>query len=535
MSDKRIGAYFIDKGVVSNEQLSFCIKIQKSNGNSQLGQVLKHYNFVSESDIADALAQQVGWEVFTGQYVLDEDVVKILGLEFLMENVVFPLAGGQTAMVVLARTDDTATTDIIIKKIGKQVRFYLGLESAIRHALGCHNTPMPVAPQCLTSGDQLLVWFEELIRQAVLVNASDIHIEPSAKAIEIRFRVDGLLRFIDSLKLILLPKLVNIIFNKAEVTISDFYHFHDARFTHICLNHELDIRVSHIPSVHGSALVLRLLDKNKAAMKLTDLGYDEKHWDLIEANLIRPDGVTLIVGPTGCGKTTSLYAMLNILKSISRKIVTVEDPVEVRLPLITQLQIQEARGVGFGESVRAFLRHDPDIMLIGEIRDGQTAQESMRAAMTGHKVFATLHTTRALDALLRLNDLGVQTHYIAHCLSMVMAQRLVRKLCPHCKSSRSVNKNLLRPYLQKYLSWDEQVIFEPKGCERCSNGFMGRTVIAEILTIDETVKSIIFRKQWDLLEEQVMAGSGYISFVDDAKRIILQGISSLDEIVRILG
>ncbi len=535
MNTQPIGTYLIDQGLLSQEQLSFCLKVQKSNGGSRLGQVLKHYNFVGELDVARALAYQIGWELFTGEYVLDQDLAGQLGWAFLIEKGIFPLKSEGRPSVILTRTDDTATTDRIALKAGSQIHFYLGVESAVRHALGQHTPSQAAAPQQFESKDQLLIWFEELIRQALLARASDIHIEPSSKAVEIRFRVDGILVFVDSLKLILLPRLVNIIFNKAEVTISDFHHFHDARFTQYCLNRELDIRVSHVPSVQGSALVLRLLDKDKAAMSLTDLGYGDRHWDLIEANLIRPDGVSLIVGPTGCGKTTSLYAMLNYLKSISRKIVTVEDPVEVRLPLTTQLQVQEARGIGFSESVRAFLRHDPDIMLIGEIRDAETAQEAMRAAMTGHKVFATLHTTRALDALLRLNDLGVQAHYIAHCLTMIMAQRLVRKLCPHCKSLRTVKKEAVKSYLRKYLSKDEQDVYEPVGCDDCVKGFAGRTMVAEIITIDDAIKNAIIKGQWDLLQEQTGMHSGYISFTDDGQRLINEGMTSLDEIMRVLG
>ncbi len=531
---QRLGALLVEQGSLKPEQLDFGLNVQKNNGHARIGQVLKHYHFITELDIARALSHQVGWPLYTGVYVLDEPLAKRLGFDFLKEKCIFPLRLAQDLVFVLVRTDDTSTTDTIVRALCRPPRFMVGLESQVRKALEAHEHREEQASPAI-EGDDILTWFEALLEKAVAQSATDIHIEPSQKAVEIRLRMDGLLRFTDSLRLAHLPKLVNIVFNKADVNISDFYHFHDARFSHACSGRVVDVRVSHVPGVHGSTLVLRLLDKNKTAIALTDLGYTQKHWGLIEESLMKPDGVTLIVGPTGCGKTTSLYAMLNSLKDLSRKIVTIEDPVEMQLPLMTQVQVHEGRGITFGSSVRAFLRHDPDMMLVGEVRDKETAIEAMRAAMTGHKVFATLHATRAADALLRLNDLGAQAHYVANCLTMIIAQRLVRKLCPKCRDIKSVRKADMKNFYHKYLCDESMPVAFSVGCEHCDHGYQGRTIVAEVLFFNAQIQEAVARQEWASLKEILRNSDRYISFEEDARRLVAEGITSLEEIVRVLG
>jgi type II secretory ATPase GspE/PulE/Tfp pilus assembly ATPase PilB-like protein len=267
-------------------------------------------------------------------------------------------------------------------------------------------------------------------------------------------------------------------------------------------------------------------------MDLSELGYSAKLSKIIQKLIHKPDGISLIVGPTGCGKTTTLYAILNSLKSIENKIIAIEDPVEIQMPLMTQVQINEKRGINFPQSVRAFLRHDPDIILIGEIRDQLTAQEALRAVMTGHQVFSTLHTNRAIDTFFRLHDLGLPFTYMADHLSMIISQRLVRKLCPACKRERKLE---MQSYVNhKYLNTLDHNVFYAVGCGFCRGGYRGQTVVAEILIIDEKISDFLSSQDMVGLKKYVK-DNNHLSMFDDARRLIESGITSIEEAQRILG
>ena len=279
--------------------------------------------------------------------------------------------------------------------------------------------------------------------------------------------------------------LVNVVFSRAEITVSEFYKFHDARFSHTYLNHTVDIRVSCIPSIFGPCLVLRLLDITKTLINLENLGFYNTHLETISRIAKKPHGIIIVAGPTGSGKTTTLYAILNKLKNISAKVITIEDPVEIKMPLINQVQINEKQDITFAHATRAFLRHDPNIILIGEIRDPDTAKEAIRASLTGHKVLSTLHTNTAIDSIYRLNDLGIDLSHIANSVLAVISQRLVRKLCPFCKRRVTIKKEALpesfREEFEKDI--DDIRVYKARGCPHCQGGYKGRTVIAEILRV----------------------------------------------------
>lgn len=537
MNNERLGDILIKQGVLGPAELNFCLSVQKNNGSHRLGQLLSHYNFVDEISIAKAVASQVGWSFFDGSYIGNKQLISQFGLHFLIEKRVFPLKSEEGSVFIISRINDTQTTDMIITKLGYRPSFMIGLEKSLDKALSIlakDQSNELVQTNSLADIENLNLWFDNCLKMAIEQSVSDIHIESSQKVIEIRFRIDGILIFIESLPLTFLSKLVNIIFHRAEVTISDFGHFHDAKFIHNFGERQIDVRVSHLPSVNGSSLVLRLLDKGKTAMKLSELGYGPRPWQLIEDNLIKPEGIVLVVGPTGCGKTTTLYAMLNSLKSIESKIVTVEDPIEIQLPLMTQIQINERKGISFPQTIRGFLRHDPDIILVGEIRDQQTAQEALRAAMTGHLVFSTLHTNRALDAILRLHDLGLPFVHLADHISMIIAQRLLRKLCPACKKIKKVHRRDVTKAQIKYLNDVEQEVYVAQGCPQCRNGFIGQIVVAEVFPINEAVGEFITKG--DLLNlKKLFREGGYSTMTDEARRLIVEGLTSLEEAQRVLG
>jgi len=303
---------------------------------------------------------------------------------------------------------------------------------------------------------------------------------------------------------------------------------------HRYLNRDVDVRVSHIPCINGPSLVLRLLDKNKTAVGLSALGFIPQHLALIRSHLMKPEGIILIVGPTGCGKTTTLYGMLNDLKSISRKIITIEDPVEIESSLMTQVQISHKRQITFGHAVRAFLRHDPNMILIGEIRDQETAREALRAAMTGHKVFATVHANRPVDAILRLNDLGIPYSHLAGNLTMIITQRLLRRLCPFCTIHKSFLKDQLEPYERPYIEEDDQGISLAQGCDQCIHGFKGRIAAAEILAVNDEIETLIGEGDITGIRQYLKQGQ-YRTLFHDARQFIREGITSIEEAVRVLG
>ena len=386
-------------------------------------------------------------------------------------------------------------------------------------------------------GDELKELLDELLNDAIIHNATDIHIEPEEKISTIRFRIDGILYFKFCIPLEVHNNLINVVFSRAEITVSDFYRFHDARFQHSYSDHSVDIRVSCIPSVSGPALVLRLLDVSKTLITLENLGFDALHFDNISRIARKPHGIIIITGPTGSGKTTTLYAVLNQLKSLSTKVLTIEDPVEIKMPLINQVQINEKQGISFAHATRAFLRHDPNIILIGEIRDSDTAQEAIRASITGHRVLSTLHTNTAVDSIYRLHDLGIDLSYIANSILCVISQRLIRKLCPFCRKRVRVKKEMIPDSFKNLLLGEGEDgirLFKAGGCEHCQSGYRGRTVIAEILDFDEDVRDMVASGKLDQLRHK-WREKAYLTLEQDAVMLLLKGQTSLEEAERILG
>jgi len=300
------------------------------------------------------------------------------------------------------------------------------------------------------------------------------------------------------------------------------------------LERKVDIRFNQLPTIYGPEIVLRLLYKQDD-IPLKDLGYSEHNWNLIKKAIKTPEGIILVTGPTGCGKSTTLSALLNQIKSINKKIITIEDPVERTNSLMSQVEIKASQNLTYAEGIRAFLRHDPNVLLVGEIRDSQTARECLRAANLGLQIFSTLHSNNPVSAILRLKDLGVEPFNIASFLTAVISQRLVRKLCPHCKIPMGVDKKKLEPFEAKYLKNDIQVIYRPVGCDRCKGGYLNRTVIAEVMLIDDEIEDLINKDRLGDISVLLKDRGTYKSMIEDIRSLIFNGETSIDEAVRILG
>ncbi len=547
MPVQEIGSILLSSKVVTKEQLEFALAIQKSISPGQrLGRVLKYYNFASDEQIAQALAKQVGWKYFDTKYVLDLPVIEKIGLDFLIDRAFVPVETENELAFIFAYPFDIEATDLLASLGLRDKEFYIGGEGTIRAHLELLKNKkikqeidkrINLLKERGVVNDELKELLDELLNDAIIHNATDIHIEPEEKISTIRFRIDGILYFKFCIPLEVHNNLINVVFSRAEITVSDFYRFHDARFQHAYSDHSVDIRVSSIPSVFGPALVLRLLDVNKTLITLPNLGFDALHFDNISRIVRKPHGIIIITGPTGSGKTTTLYAILNQLKDLSTKVLTIEDPVEIKMPLINQVQINEKQGISFAHATRAFLRHDPNIILIGEIRDADTAQEAIRASITGHRVLSTLHTNTAVDSIYRLHDLGIDLSYIANSILCVISQRLIRKLCPFCKKRVRVKKeNMPDSFKNLLLGENENEIrlFKAGGCEHCQGGYKGRTVIAEILDFDEEIRDMVASGKLDQLRHKWREKSP-LTLEQDAGALLLKGQTSLEEAERILG
>jgi len=533
---EKLGNILLRKRLVTETQLGFCLEIQKLT-RQKIGEVLRYYNLVGDEDIGRSLADQIGWKYYEGEYTPDLKLIERLGMDFWIKGNAYPAKNGETNFV-FAEIDDTETTDYLLKEGYKDENFYVGVQGSIQYALSLLRQQLRESALKQNLGpqtDNLKDYFNQLLEKALARGATDIHIEPGERISQARFRIDGILYFDSVLSMELHCQLVNIIFNMAQITVSEFLRFHDARFDYKVAGHTLDVRVSCIPSIHGPTIVLRLLDRDKTIIPLTMLGYEKQHWQNICRAIASPFGITLVTGPTGSGKTTTLYSILNYLKSLETKILAIEDPVEVQLPLITQVQINEKQDISFGAATRSFLRHDPDIIFVGEIRDSDTAAEAVRASITGHKVFSTLHTNTACDAILRLMDLGIGASYLASSLNCVISQRLVRKLCRFCKKEVNLDGVNLSPGLKRYLSGENLSVYIPVGCGKCLDGYWGRTAIAEVLVVTPPVQDLIEAQDFRALKKAIYENPEYVTLARDAARLVKGGITSIEEAARIVG
>jgi type IV pilus assembly protein PilB len=538
----KIGELLLNNGLITQEKLNLGVETKRINPKERLGSILRHYNFINDFQIAQMLSLQIRWKLYMGPYEPDREIIDKIGIDELIKHQIFPLKNGHKPAFVVPYVDNVDMTDSLKSILGPQeVFFYIGLEKDVRDALDLivleENRKNLSAKVCsVESIEAIPQWLDSMIRLAVMTRCTDIHFHPSSKAAEIRFRIDGLLTPVCCLKQEYIKPIANIILTKCKANPGD-YQIQDGsfEFEHTDKARKIDIRFSQIPSVHGPSIVLRLLDKARTSIPLRSLGYSEHNWKVINQAIKAPHGIILVTGPTGCGKSTTLYAMLNHIKSLERKILTVEDPVEMDHSLMTQLQVNATQELTFSRAIRAFLRQDPDIILVGEIRDNETATEAMRASITGHQIFSTLHTNDPVTALLRLKDLGIEPINIAACLNVVVSQRLVRKLCPHCKKESTSYRSSLDPIESKYLINDLQRLYRAEGCDKCNHGYWGRTVVAEVLVLDQKIKDLIGKDLIGEINGLLLTDPGHQTMLDDMQRLLDEGVTSLEEAVRVLG
>lgn len=534
---KRFGDILVDGGLITATQLQEALNYGRENG-VKLGGALQELGFVNEIAVAKTLAAQLKIPfVDLEKIVIDPAIVKLLP-ELLARKHKLIAIGRKDGQLLVAFSDPLNI--FAIDEVNQQTKDTLvvcvSVASLIQNAVD--KSYVKVGQGSIDGGDtdneesEAVGIVNDLLLQAVKEEASDIHIEPCTDVVRARLRVDGILHVAKEFPITMHPNIISRIKIMAGLDIGERRKPQDGRFDIPVSGRDFDIRTSTLPLNRGEKVVMRLLDKSKIKISLQDLGFSKKQFDLFVEHLANPHEIVLVTGPTGSGKTTTLYGALNKINSVDRNIVTVEDPVEYELKGINQVQVNVKADMTFSSALRSILRQDPDVVMIGEIRDVETAEIAIQAALTGHLVMSTLHTNDAAGAITRLIDMGIAPFLIASSVGMVVAQRLVRLLCPQCKTSFTATEEVQRDLGIKYKA--DREFYKPVGCPKCDgSGYRGRVAIYEILPITETLETLIMEKASSHAIYRQAQKEGLISLREAGLRKALSGQTSLNEVLRV--
>lgn len=558
---RRLGQLLIEAGVISKEQLTEALDDQMRSG-ERLGAILIKKGFISEMDLVVALAKQMRLPIVNPLKINIPDEIQNLILQETAEKylaVPFGLVGNVLHVATSDPTNRLAVDDLRFLT-QKTIKLHVAPESAIRQILenrkNLSNESLDEALRSLTEeidiiGDSqdevdladlrgeavnapVVKLVNSLLTDAIRKKASDIHIEPYEKTLRIRYRIDGVLYEIMKPPVKYKNAIASRIKIMSNLDIAERRLPQDGRIKAKIIGKEIDFRVSCLPTIFGEKIVLRILDKSNLQIDMTQLGFEPDQFEAFRKAIHQPYGMVLVTGPTGSGKTTTLYSALTELNKTERNISTVEDPVEYNLPGINQVQVHEAIGLTFSAALRAFLRQDPDIIMVGEIRDHETAEIAVKAALTGHLVLSTLHTNDAPSTITRLINMGVEPFLVASALNLALAQRLVRKLCDQCKViDNSVTPELLLDIgvPERYI--DNFVCFKARGCPACNNtGYRGRIALYEVMPISEEIQELILANApaAEIKKEAIRLGMKTLRASGINK--IRDGITSIEEVLR---
>jgi len=548
--NKPIGQLLEELGFITESQIKVALDVQRASPKF-FGEVLQDLDFITSSEIAEAIAIQSNLEfVNLDSVVPSMEALKLVPQEIATARNILPISVDEKYIIVATQeVNDLVTQDYIRKISHRQVKFVVGDNNSIaRYAqIYYHQLSNPIEIEIKNMVKETLEGLEInlphlvnlVLNNAVKDRVTDIHITPEASVSNIFFRIDGVLQHYYALPLELHQQIVARIKIISDLDISEQRQPQDGAFSYNFLNEDFDLRVSTLPTNHGENIVMRLLGKNSSLSSLTHLGFSEENTKKVEGYFNKPYGIILVVGPTGSGKTTTLYSALRKIDSLKKNILTIEDPIEYKFSFIKQTQLNEKAGYSFNSAIRAFMRQDPDVMLVGEIRDTETAELAVRASITGHLVLSTLHTNDAIGTIPRLGDLQIPPYLIGSGLLAVIAQRLVRKLCPKCKKEKEFsNEELLHEGVSQRVitKYPDYTIYEAVGCENCHDtGYTGRQVIIEILEIDEDLEAMISQKSATLDILKKAQEKGMHSMREDGFIKILTGVTTFEEVSRVVS
>ncbi len=555
MTKIRLGDQLLKNGLITQDQIEIAITEQRKT-DLPLGQLFVDLGFVTEAIVRDMLSEAQGHEsIDLSKVVPDPDAIKLVPKNIALRSLSLPIRyDHEEHLLELATTDlyNVVTLDRIRSLLPETVTLkpILASESDLRKALDTFYgyelsvdgilkeietgivDHQSIEQQSSEEYDQPLVRLvNAILTDAVKRDASDIHFNPEHGFLRLRYRIDGVLRQIRSLHKDYWSAIAVRLKVMADLNIAETRTPQDGRISLKVGGKPIDFRVSVQPTTNGENIVLRILDRSKGIVPLDDLNLFEENLELLKLIMSRPEGIILVTGPTGSGKTTTLYSMLNHRKSIEVNIMTLEDPVEYPIDLIRQTSISDSAKMDFASGIKALMRQDPDIILVGEVRDEETAEMAFRAAMTGHQVFTTLHTNSALGAISRLTDIGIKPHILSGNIIGVVGQRLVRKLCTHCKTERPAEE-----YEKIILDAPEiTTLYDAKGCDKCNNtGFKGRLSLIEILKLNEEIDELIAHKATIKELKDATDKSGFRPMVEDGVRRVLAGQTTLEEVGRVI-
>ncbi|MGD9633708.1 MAG: type II secretion system ATPase GspE [Pirellulales bacterium] len=556
--EKALGDALVRGGKLDAQSLDRALRIRTDNHEGLL-QLLPKLALVSERDLAEAVAQQLGLPLVTKRDyptlpVLEDQI----SARFLRESHLLPLSIDHDGIVVaMADPFDRYAMDALGLVAGRpvfpRVAVPAELEAAIERLYGRNRPTSGQSVEAVTgsvddsidldverlkdlaSEAPVIRLVNQLIGTALDSRASDIHIEPFEDRLKMRYRIDGILREMDPPPNHLRAAIVSRIKIMARLNIAERRLPQDGRIKLAIRGTPVDLRVATVPTLHGESVVLRLLNRESVRLDFAALGIHGRSLETYLRILEHPHGILLVTGPTGSGKTTTLYASLVRLNTPERKILTVEDPIEYQLDGINQIQVKPSIGLDFASMLRSLLRHDPDIIMVGEIRDSKTAEIAVQAALTGHLVLSTLHTNNAAASITRLLDMGIQDYLLTSTINGVAAQRLVRTLCPHCREPYQAMTELVELLgLRRYSAAESILLYRARGCEECGGtGFFGRTSIFETLVMDDTIRQLILRHAESNELHRAAVGQGMLSMYDDGMIKALAGETTIEEVLKV--
>ena len=554
---KPLGQVLINKGILSEDQLRISL-LEQMKSNQPIGKLLVSLGFVSEATLRDALSESLGKQsIDLSNAIVDPSGLKLIPRELAKRHHLLPLDYDQESRrltIAIADINDIVALDKLRGLAGDDIEIdtllagETEIDRAIDQSYGHELSIDGILHEIETgeidfrglqsSADEysqpVVRLIDSILTDAVKRESSDIHFEPEAGFLRIRYRIDGMLRQIRSLHKTYWPAMAVRIKVLAGMNIAETRAPQDGRIALNMRGRQIDFRVSVQPTIHGENIVLRILDRQKGIVPLDGLGLAERQLDQLKLMIARPEGIVFVTGPTGSGKTTTLYSILNHINSEGVNIMTLEDPVEYPMTLVRQTSASESLKLDFASGIRSIMRQDPDIILVGEVRDADTAAMALRAAMTGHQVYSTLHTNSAIGAIPRLLDIGVLPDIMAGNIIGIIAQRLIRRLCVRCKVPYQAEAHEAH-VLGSLTDGARPIIYRPGGCERCDfQGYRGRMAIMELLRVNGDMDELIARRSTVREMRQLATRQGFATLADDGLRRVLDGSTSLDEVGRVV-
>ncbi|MGN0519975.1 MAG: GspE/PulE family protein [Candidatus Fimenecus sp.] len=545
----------VDAGIVTEAQVEEALEIQKTS-KALIGSILTQLGYCTEEDIARILAQKTGYRyVSIDEIGVNVAAANLITPETAVRNNVLPLyQEDKTLYVAMKNPNDIITIDNLHLMTGLEicplVVSDMELAAAIENFANMNSAvdsydeddlpDMPEESEELSIDDKPAVQLvNQIINNAIKSGASDVHVEALEKMMRVRFRIDGVLQEVMQNPIKIFPSVVSRVKVLGGMDIAEKRIPQDGRATVRYEDKTLDVRIATMPTVYGEKIVMRLLERNKGNVTIKDIHFSERQFPRFDKAIHMPYGFVLVTGPTGSGKSTTLYATLAEISTLEKNVITLEDPVERRMAGINQVQMNNRAGMTFAAALRSVLRSDPDIVMVGEIRDGETAKIAVEAALTGHMVLSTLHTNDAAGAVTRLEEMGVEPFLTASSLVGVLAQRLVRKLCPKCKEEYTLTREEMLKILPDFpvdqYPQETYTVYKPKGCLTCNNtGYKGREAVFEFLTVTEEMKKMILDRANGADIKALAIEQGMHTLKDEGIYKVMQGRTSIEELLRVI-